>query len=441
VSSEGSHHPELQRPEDEATPLAGLAAHRAAPDRREVLGAAGLAAIGVSVLSLPRAARASSPGGGSNGPSGVTYPTTGTVSAFDAGVPNGQVWALAIDGSQRIVLGGAFTNIGGNTINRLARVDGLTGGRDGTFDPNVGGDSSSVHAVSIDSDGRIVLGGSFTSVGGASRTGLARVSPNGEVDNVAPTLGETPDPFGFSDPEAPDVKALLVASDDSIIIGGLFTDVAGQSRANVARLLASGAVATDFLVRPDGTVRALAFQTIGGEQHVLVGGEFTAVDGASSTGRLVRLLPNGTVDTTFNGDVGQDLDGVYALAVQADGKVLLGGDFTTVGGQPRTLLARVGVDGALDANFAPTIDGTVVYAIAVQGDGRIVIGGAFESVNDADRIGVARLNADGSLDTGFRADVTNQVFAIAIAGDGAIILGGLFTSVKDVARRNLARIV
>jgi len=437
VSPEGSHQSELKRSEDGATPLDGLAAHPASPDRREVLGAAGLAAIGVSVLSLPRAARAASPGGSSSSPDGVTYPTTGTVSTFDAGVLNGQVKALAVDGSQRIVLGGAFTNIGGNTINRLARVDGLTGARDTSFDPNVGGIGSSVNALGIDSDGRIVLGGSFATVGGASRTGLARVSSNGVVDNVAPTLGETPDFFG--NPMAPVVEALLVAGDGSIIIGGLFGNVAGESRANVARLLANGAVATDFLVRPDGTVRALAFQTVVGVQHVLVGGEFTAVDGAQSTGRLVRLLPNGTVDTAFNANVGAD--GVYALAVQADGKVLLGGDFTTVGGQPRKLLARVEANGALDANFAPNIDGDAVYAIAVQGDGRIVIGGAFETVGGDAREGVARLNVDGSHDADFAVEVTNQVFAIAIAADGPIILGGLFTSVNGVDRSNLARIV
>jgi molecular chaperone DnaK len=303
--------------------------------------------------------------------------------------------------------------------------------RDTSFDPNVGGASAAVHALGLDGDGRIVLGGSFTSVKGVARTALARVDALGDLDeDFSPVVGEGTDFFG--DPSAPVVKALLVDGDGSIVLGGNFGDVGGVTRRNLARVLADGNVASDIVIQPDDTVEALAFQTIESERYLLVGGIFTEIGG---TGRmaLARLNANGSLDTTFDANV-ESFTGVYALAVQPDGKILIGGDFTTVGGTTRSGLARLHANGDLDTTFDADVDGVlgpVIYAIAVQSDGRIVIGGNFTSVGGQARTNIARLEANGALDTTFDPGASNDVYALAIPSDGSIILGGAFGPTQE----------
>ncbi len=97
---------------------------------------------------------------------------------------------------------------------------------------------------------------------------------------------------------------------------------------------------------------------------------------------------------------------VYSVAVQADGKILLGGDFTTVGGTPRNHIARLNADGTLDTGFNPNANGDV-YSVAVQADGKILLGGNFTTVGGTARNHIARLNADGTLDTGFNPNANS----------------------------------
>ncbi|WP_198973132.1 delta-60 repeat domain-containing protein, partial [Xylophilus sp. ASV27] len=90
---------------------------------------------------------------------------------------------------------------------------------------------------------------------------------------------------------------------------------------------------------------------------------------------------------------------MLSLAVQPDGKVLVGGGFTQLGGQTRTYLARLNADGSLDTGFNPDAN-NAVYSLAVQPDGKVLVGGAFTQLGGQTRNRLARLNADGSLDTG-----------------------------------------
>ena len=108
-------------------------------------------------------------------------------------------------------------------------------------------------------------------------------------------------------------------------------------------------------------------------------------------------------------DPGANYD-VYALAVQADGRILVGGVFTTLGGggtgtTTRNYLGRLNADGSLDASFNPGAN-SIVYALAVQADGKILVGGSFTTlggggIGTTARNRIGRLNADGSLDTSF----------------------------------------
>ena len=175
-----------------------------------------------------------------------------------------------------------------------------------------------------------------------------------------------------------------------------------MSRNHIARLNADGSLDGTFLNGLAGAnsfVRALAVQPDG---RVLIGGEFTTVNGASRN-RIARLNVDGSLDTTFlNGLAGAD-SLVRSLAVQPDGRVLIGGSFATVNGVSRNRTARLNADGSLDATFLIGVAGvdSLVCSLALQDDGRVLIAGNFTTVNEVSRNRIARLNASGSLDTSF----------------------------------------
>jgi uncharacterized delta-60 repeat protein len=140
---------------------------------------------------------------------------------------------------------------------------------------------------------------------------------------------------------------------------------------------------------------------------------------------------------------------VYALAVQADGKILVGGYFTAVGGQPRTNLARLNVDGTLDTGFNPGMGGDFggcywcyshVLSLALQADGKILVGGFFTAVGGQPRTNVARLNVNGALDGTFDSGTDGEVSALAVQSDGKILAGGLFSTLGGQARASLGRL-
>jgi uncharacterized delta-60 repeat protein len=163
----------------------------------------------------------------------------------------------------------------------------------------------------------------------------------------------------------------------------------------------------------------------------IIGGDFTFVDGTARN-RIARLNSNTTLDSGF--DPGSGANGtVYAVALQADGKVLLGGTFTNVNGVARHSIARLNSDGSVDPAFDPgagaqgsshSVQATV-RAIAVQTNGQIVIGGYYSQYDGFSRLGIARLNANGSIDASFNPSYgPNAVFPIVLQPDGKILAAG-----------------
>jgi hypothetical protein len=114
-------------------------------------------------------------------------------------------------------------------------------------------------------------------------------------------------------------------------------------------------------------------------------GRLTAA-GTTDTTYVATVNANGTLDTGFT--VGTGVTGgsanVTAIARQSDGNILIGGEFTSYNGTGRTRVARLNTDGTLDTSFDPgTGASSQVDAIAVQSNGRILIGGQFLQYNGA----------------------------------------------------------
>lgn len=354
-----------------------------------------------------------------------------TLADSAAPVFNASIWTFAVQNDGKILAGGAFTTIGGQSCPRLGRLN-ADGSFDASFNP---GANDLVSALAVQPNGAIIVGGFFTSLGGQARRHLARVNRDGSVD-----MSFNP---GTDNVVPNSVHALAVQPDGRILVGGSFVTMAGQTRLCIGRLNPDGSLDTNFLASADSTVFAIGLQADG---RIVMGGHFTTVNGQPHPG-LARLESDGTLDATFNASAS---DSVLALAVQADGRIVVGGIFSTLNGEPRGCLGRLNPDGTLDRGFDPPITyalGPNVRSLVVDTDGRIVVSGGFTAIAGEARNFVARLAPDGSVDEWFNPGSGptpsgyNAIMAVAIQPDGAILAGGGISSLGGQARASFARLV
>ncbi len=338
--------------------------------------------------------------------------------------PLAAVSAVALQPDGRLVIGGTFTqifpanNLSATAAPYVARIN-PDGSVDGGFIPNP---NQAVSAIAVQPDGNVVLGGYFTalqppdSATSVARNHIARVTTYGIPDaTLSPDTGGT-------------VFASAVLPNGQILVAGSFLSIGGVTQGNLARINADGSLDPAFAPTLNGPVMALAVQPDG---KILIGGQFTLVDGFSR-GYVARLNPDGTLDGPFNPNANSS---VLAIAVQSDGKILLGGQFSgmapngSTGTYGTSEIARVNADGSLDITFNP-VPSASVYSLNVMSDGRILVGGAFTSIAGAARGYVARLLPSGKIDPAeFDPEPNAPVYAIAVQPDGKVLLGGSFTGV------------
>ncbi|MCX6021672.1 MAG: delta-60 repeat domain-containing protein, partial [Chloroflexi bacterium] len=238
------------------------------------------------------------------------------------------------------------------------------------------------------------------------------------------------------------VLAIAVQSDGKMVIGGLFTSYNGATANRIARLKADGTLDPEFVVGSgsgaNGFVRAVAVQSNG---KILIGGDFTTYNGAAAN-RIARLKADGALDDTFSSGAGPG-SVVNAVAAQSDGKVIIGGNFQTYSGAAASGLARLTTGGALDPSF-PTATGTngTVLAVTLQSDGKILVGGLFDFYNGTPISGAARIDTDGTLDSTFVSSglTDGAVNAIALESGGNVLVGGSFTTYNDTASGRMVRL-
>jgi uncharacterized delta-60 repeat protein len=227
---------------------------------------------------------------------------------------------------------------------------------------------------------------------------------------------------------------MVAIQDGKVLVGGNFTSFnLAPNTFWCARLNSDGSVDSTFLNGASvGPIYAIKVHTDG---KIVLGG--------LSNPSVVRLNSDGSADNTFTSNLGNP---VLALAVQSDGKVLAGGGFDHAGSQGIFNLARLNADGSLDGSFNPgSGPDQAVEAIAVQPDGKIVVGGDFRTFNGSTAVNLMRLNTNGSLDSSFIPNITSAsgsfVHGLLLQPDGKILAAGSFSmSGSGATRRNLARV-
>ncbi|MEI6945987.1 MopE-related protein [Paraflavisolibacter sp. H34] len=355
----------------------------------------------------------------SNGTLDATFnPGTGTNSSVNA-------FALQSDG--KILVGGPFTTYNGSAKNNLVRIS-STGALDATFTTG-SGPNAMVYSLALQSDGKVYIGGAFTAYNGTARNYLARLTSTGSLD-AAFNPGSGPDSYA---------QGIVPLSDGRILISGNFSQYNGAFRSRLARVHADGALDVSFHPGSGANFPVWALAESNGK--IWMGGEVTLYNGVTRN-RLARLHADGSADAAFDPGKGPN-NTVYTLAAQSDGKVLAGGSFTTYNGAAKPYFIRANADGTLDAAFTPGAGPNAeVRAIVRQGDGKILAAGGFTLYNGTSRNRITRLNADGSPDATFTpGTAANQyVYAIALQPDGKILIGGNFSSYNGTTRTRLARL-
>jgi uncharacterized delta-60 repeat protein len=350
---------------------------------------------------------------------------------------NGAITVTAPHTGGKRLVAGFFTQINGNSRNRIARLN-----PDNSVDDSFAigtGANAEVSALVVQSDGKIVLAGGFTQFKSVSCGRLVRLEPDGSIDSS----------FNPGTGAGDRIYDLRVRANGDLIILGAFTEVNGRARGGIARLAADGTLLDAYAGAGaqnslPAKITAAAVQSDG---KILIGGNFTEVAGRNLSG-VARLQADGSLDASF--DPGTGLDGyVQGISLQPDGRILIAGYFGSANGAGRTSLARLNADGSLDDGFKPSIlklDGSlsVLQKPVVATNGTMLVLGHFRFINRTSRNYAARLWNDGSLDEAFNAQInivggdslrptatltgtSPIVYAAAILPDAKVLVGGSVT--------------
>ena len=354
-----------------------------------------------------------------------------------------KIVATAIQPDGKILIGGLFKNILGVQRDNIARLN-ADGTLDQQFDPSSGGE---VDAIAVEPDGYIMVSGAFTDIGQASRHYVARLN------------GVTGGAFSFNGANPNDrVTAMVVQPDGKVLLGGAFTNIGGKTRNHIARLDPISGLADTFDPNANGAVNSMVWQNNGksgqsGSQSgrgrpresfrssaatdkILVGGNFSNIGGISRS-HLARLDANTGVADTFAPAIDGPID---SIDVQPDGSIMITGQFSHINGQPCNGIAQLdGVTGMPTAFNAQ--NNGAISSMVMQSDGKLMVSGVFTSIGGQAHNYLARIDGATGMADGFDANADNEVVSLGLPADGKILAGGTFDKIGGQERNLFARLV
>src|SRR5690606_29582957 len=296
-----------------------------------------------------------------------------------------------------------------------------------------GGFDGETSETALQADGRVITTGDFTSYDGTTAPGIVRINQDGTLDQTF-DVGT-----GFNG----DVNSVVVQTDGKVVLGGAFTSYDGTSVGRIIRLNTDGSVDNSFgggTRFTNGVVNSLALQADG---KILVAGSFTSYNG-STANRIVRLNTNGTVDTSFA--TGSGFDGPADIVITLPiGIVLVQGSFTSYDGTSVSNLVELSEDGVYWSTYIPGTafgNGPVEQLRLVMPGAKVLAGGSFTSFDGTSAAGIARINSSGSLDQSFvyGSGFNGPVYEVTLQPDGKTLVGGAFTSYNGTSANNIIRI-
>ncbi|MBK9097908.1 MAG: T9SS type A sorting domain-containing protein [bacterium] len=352
------------------------------------------------------------------------FNSSGFLDSWDPSA-NNAVYTIAIsDDDDDVYVGGNFSTIGGVSRNCIAKLNNTAGSVDPDWNPGQGG---KIHSIAVH-ESFVYVGGDFTTIGETptTRNRLARINVEGEADGWNPNI---------------DASVITIAiGGSSLYAGGLFKTVGSYSRYRIAKFNITSTVDLDLDWNPNasGEVKEIAADA----DNIYAGGSFVTIGGEprNNIARLFRLggAHGGTLDETWDPDTDYQIEGI----VLNGSDIYICGGFTTVGGEPRRVLAQLDPTTGAALSWNPNPTGGTVYTMAISGNDMFV-GGAFTSIggySDIDRLAKFDIST-GDINSTWKPNPNNTVQTIAVRGD-YIYVGGSFTSIgiTPTTRQRLAKL-
>jgi uncharacterized delta-60 repeat protein len=301
--------------------------------------------------------------------------------------------------------------------------------------------NAQILSLSVQADGKLLIG---DQVGGNVTSAInhfMRLNSDGTRDTGFNTG------TGFQLLTPGNVEAFAVQSDNKVIIAGKFDLINNVSRSSMARLNENGTLDDSFQISRTGTnsftwihgIYHLAMQSDG---KILVSGEFNYVINGVEKGSIVRLNSDGSIDASYILSVpvlgaGPNLAGKNKIILRPNNKFLVGASRSaSVGIYPATPFV-LNSDGTRNTGFNSAYKNDVaaayVFDLFVQPDDKIVIAGRYLSVPSTQKGFVARLNADGSVDSTFQiSEEEGKVFkTVTLLPDGKILVSKISQSNQE----------
>lgn len=374
---------------------------------------------------------------------------------------NNTVNLVEIQNDSKILIGGIFDKY--NYINsfKIARLN-----SDLTLDTSFLSSGpiptdKNARDMKIQADGKVILVGSFDSFnGGTNGRGIVRLNTNGTVDTSF-NVGGTGIPNGTNQ----FINACAIQADGKILLGGGYIDsYNGLSTRNLIRINSNGSLDPTFsypYIVNRSTISKIVLQADG---KILVGGVYkvgTIIDPGQPS--VFRLNTDGSLDTTFTTaatgvnvfatNCTSCLSAIQNIIPLQTGKILIVGVFNTYNGNPYKNIVRLNLDGSVDTTFNPTIStNRVIKDVAIEANGKMVIAGEFSTFNGNTVDKIIRLNVNGSIDSSFSSgtglyddqsngsNIFNNIQVLKRQNDGKIIVGGRFTAYNFIGANCITRI-
>jgi uncharacterized delta-60 repeat protein len=335
--------------------------------------------------------------------------------SVDAATLAGSVASVVSQLDGKVIIAGPFSSIGGTARAGIARLA-SDGSLDPSFDPGPGANGA-INLLALQDDGKVLIAGDFTAVNGVVRNRIARLGSDGALDQ------------GFNPGGGPNdiINVLLIDADGKAVLGGKFETFDGITRHFLARLNKDGRLDLAFdaglhLSRFDSVLKGVTDLDFYPDGRLIAGGFFMA----GSKYDFVRVALDGTIDSNFKA-TGVS---IQAIAVQPDGKVYVSGPVNGSNGG----LIRLNPDGTTDPTFTAASGSIFGVFLRVQPDGKVLFVGNSGPV--------IRFNPNGSADSSFGPVQSNggTYRALELRPDGRILLAGSFSTVNGSPRSGVVRL-
>jgi len=367
---------------------------------------------------------------GSDGSIWVSEPSTQIYSAFTTSQFNGTVRTITKQFDGKILVGGDFTLYGSTSCNYIARLN-TDGSYDSTFSIGTGFNAS-VRTIAVQNDGKILVGGDFTTYQALTYNYLIRLNSNGSVDSGL-SLGTGPDDT---------VNTIVLQTDQKILIAGEFDDYDSNSSRKIARLTTAGFFDTSFdtgFLGFDNTVYTIALQTDG---SMYVGGDFTEYDGYS-TSKIARLTSDGLIDASFSTGTGFN-SSVYHIRLLNNLNILVTGAFTLYNTVPNNRIVELTYNGSTSSVSYGSGYNSSVRKTVVELSGNYLIGGDFTTYNSSNTNYITRLNSNGTISTNYPFPTTTfngSVYDMYVENSSNYLVGGNFTTYNGSSANYITRLI